>query len=406
MKNKGTDTPPPSPGIGEEPDELYDDEVAEEIDVIDGEADGDMEEESEGEELEELPGGIDQLETLMEEYENSQMEDTSKLVFSKHGKSVFSCSVNVGEGLAATGGEDDKGYVWRIDSGEVVSTFDDWSDSVTEMHWNKDCSMLAAADMGGNIKVWKYPGFKMIWSFELGQDVLWLQWHPQAAVLLAGTGDGQVWVWRIPGGESKVLGGSGERVECGQVMQDGRRAAAGYSDGSVKIWDMKTCEQMHNLTGVHKDAVVNVTLSSTNLLLSGSSDGSVGLWNCNTGKNVGLLLCGDQEEQGVESVAVSDHNVYTGNLAGVAALWDVSTQVSKWSVQMGGPVTQLRVSGEVVYCGTEKGLVRGIDTRTGTPVLELSGHRGAVLDMVMCDNLGVTASDDGTARVWDIRVNR
>ena len=52
--------------------------------------------------------------------------------------------------------------------------------------------MLAAADMAGNIKVWKYPGYKLTWSFELGQDVLWLQWHAQAAVLLAGTAEGQV----------------------------------------------------------------------------------------------------------------------------------------------------------------------------------------------------------------------
>ena len=63
----------------------------------------------------------------------------------------------------------------------------------------------------------------------------------------------QVWVWRVGGaGESKVLGGAGERVECGQVLGDGRRVVAGYSDGSAKVWDMKTGDQLHSLTGVHK----------------------------------------------------------------------------------------------------------------------------------------------------------
>ena len=60
---------------------------------------------------------------------------------------------------------------------------EDWSDSVTEMVWSRDGSMLAAADMAGNIKVWKYPGYKLCWSFELGQDVLWLQWHSQVMTL-------------------------------------------------------------------------------------------------------------------------------------------------------------------------------------------------------------------------------
>ena len=311
MKARAEDTPPPSPSIGShhEDDELYEDEVAEEVDLVEGEADvrhfplifliidippvqGDMLEDGDEEEdeLVELPGGIDQLETMIEEHERevaaaASAVDESKLVFSKHAGSVFCLAANMSEGLVVTGGEDDLGHVWRLEDGEVVFTLSDWSDSVTEVAWNKDCSLLAAGDMAGNIKVYRYPGFKLVWSFELGQDLLWLSWHQQAQVLLAGTGEGQVWVWRIPGGESKVLGGSGERVECGEVMQDGRRAVAGYSDGVVKIWDMKSSEQLHSLTGVHSEAVVNLTLTNTNLLLTGSSDGSVGLWNCSNGQS-------------------------------------------------------------------------------------------------------------------------
>ena len=87
-------------------------------------------------------------------------------------------------------------------------------------------------------------------------------------------------------------------------------------------------------------------------------------------------------------------------------MWDVSTQVSRWSTQVLGAVTQLQVSGQVVYTGTEEGVVRTVDTRTGEAVTELTGHKGAVLDMVMRGDTGVTVSDDGTARAWDLRINR
>ena len=173
MKERIEDTPPPSPGFGDnEDDEMFEDEVDEEIDVIEGEAEagdhpfdlspnpwsdclqGDNDEDIDEEELVELPGGIDQLETLMEEYENSgEVTDDSKLVFSKHQGSVFKVSLNLDEGLVASGGEDDKGYVWNMRDGEVVFSMEEWSDSVTEMLWNKDCSMLAASDMAGNIRV-------------------------------------------------------------------------------------------------------------------------------------------------------------------------------------------------------------------------------------------------------------
>ena len=41
MKTRAEDTPPPSPSIGShhEDDELYEDEVAEEVDLVEGEAD-------------------------------------------------------------------------------------------------------------------------------------------------------------------------------------------------------------------------------------------------------------------------------------------------------------------------------------------------------------------------------
>ena len=41
MKEKAEDTPPPSPGIGSGPgddDELFEDQIEEEVDVLDGEA--------------------------------------------------------------------------------------------------------------------------------------------------------------------------------------------------------------------------------------------------------------------------------------------------------------------------------------------------------------------------------
>jgi hypothetical protein len=53
-----------------EEDELYEDDILEEIEVLDGEAAGDEEDEEDmsDDELVELPGGLDQLEAIAEEY--------------------------------------------------------------------------------------------------------------------------------------------------------------------------------------------------------------------------------------------------------------------------------------------------------------------------------------------------
>ena len=75
--------------------------------------------------------------------------------------------------------------------------------------------VIAASDMADN-KLRKYPGFKQVWRFELGQDVLWLQWHAQAPALLAGTAEGQVSQFIFSGYFSQnIFSSPGVGVESG-----------------------------------------------------------------------------------------------------------------------------------------------------------------------------------------------
>ena len=364
-------------------------------------------------ELVELPGGIDQLEALIEEHEN-RIEDQSKVVFSKHTGSVFCCGLNTSAGLVATGGEDDTGYVWSVDGGEVVYTMDGWGDSVTSVAWSSDCTMLAACDMAGSVKVWKVPGYQLVWSFELGQDILWLRWHPVAHVLVAGTAEGQVWLWRLPGGDSKVMGG-GERVECGEVLGDGKRAVCGYSDGAVRLWDLRGGEVLHLMAGGHKDSVTSVVgHSGREVVLSASMDSTVNIWNCNSGKSVGMLMCGDAQTENspssVECLVVGkgrgEYTAVTGTLDGVVSVWDLSSQVARCKTKVGEGVTVIETAENMVYCGTLEGAVRAVDSRTGAAVNEWTGNKGSVLDLQLGEAEGVlvTASDDGSARIFDVRV--
>ena len=122
-------TPPPSPGVGApEDDAMYEDDVEEEVPVGEELLDYDDAAEDEEDELVELPGGVDQLEALLEEEERAR--DNSRLTFAGHGdSSVFCCHARAG--LAVTGGEDDRAFVWRLADGGVEQELDGWGDSVT-----------------------------------------------------------------------------------------------------------------------------------------------------------------------------------------------------------------------------------------------------------------------------------
>jgi len=410
-------TPPPSPGIpsssNDDLGEMFEDEIDEVIDLPESQDVSDDAELNSGddeEEMVELPGGIDQLESLLEEAEEDEKDD-SKVQFRSHKGSVFCCSLSK-QGLVASGGEDDKCYVWRSSDCEVEQEVGPWGDSVTATEWSRDGAYLAVADMAGLVRVYKWPAVTEVFSQEVG-DLSWLSWHPQGAhVLLAGAQDSNTWMWKIPSGESKIFTGSGAGASCGAVLGDGRRAIVGYTDGSLRIWDLKSGASQHNLGQPvgHLDEVVSVAgHKERELAASGGMDGVAVLWNTGSGKSICSLLVGDKQEanseQSVECVLLEGVSAVTGSLGGRLGVWDTSTGTARHTTQVGEGVTCLALGGDgTLWCGTLEGNVRGLDLRTGAPVRELRGHKGSVLDLQLQDSTLVTAGDDGVARVFDLRI--
>lgn len=414
-------TPPASPGIPvteDDTDDMYDDDVAEVIDAGEGEIQGDLDDEIDDEEdLVELPGGVDQLEALLEEHEN-RIEDMSRLTFSEHSGSVFCCCIG-DEGLVASGGEDDKCLVWRLSDGGLEQEIKGWGDSVTALAWSTDKHYLAVGDMGGNVKVFRYPGFQQVWSFDV-EDILWLCWHPVANVLFCGTADSQTWMWKIPSGDSKLLTGAGARAECGTLLSDGKRAVVGYGDGTLRQFDLKSGEtQMNMVSSCHIDSVNCVAAHpGREVVVSGGMDGMGIMWNTTNGKQLGLLMCGDKQEENsphsVECLQIpkdkSSNVVVTGTLGGIVAVWDLSSQIARSTVKVGEGVTVLKVGEDsvqqgMIFAGTLEGAVRVIDARTGASVAEYTGHRGNILDLQLGPNTLITAGDDGTVKVFDYRIS-
>ena len=96
----------------------------------------------------ELDGTGDQTESV-----EAEVCDLSKLTFTKHTQSVFTCDLNNDGSLAVTGGEDDAAYVWFTSDGEMYMECTGHTDSVTEVGFSYDDQFVATGDMSGLIQV-------------------------------------------------------------------------------------------------------------------------------------------------------------------------------------------------------------------------------------------------------------
>jgi WD40 repeat protein len=105
---------------------------------------------------------------------------------------------------------------------------------------------------------------------------------------------------------------------------DGRHIVSGSDDGTVAVWDLQTGARLHQLTG-HQGVVTSVALSGDGRhIVSGSSDGTVAVWDLQTGARLHELT---GHHSAVTSVVLSGDGRYivSGSSDETVAVWDLQT---------------------------------------------------------------------------------
>lgn len=275
--------------------------------------------------------------------------------------------------------------------------------------------------MGGAVQVWTVSDGSLKWSFEFS-DIEWLIWHPVAIVLFIGTVDGDIYM-TVPSGDCKILSGGGLKTTAGCVLPNGKQLFAGYENGNVILWDLKTTSQVFSLKTDqgHKDTVNCVaSASNSSLLVSGSYDSNIKIINASSGKVLSTFQAGfpqskeETDNASVECVCFSSDMLFvlSGSLSGVLAVWDISAQRLRHECKhpLGAGVTRLVLNPTVVYhvfTGALDGVVRLWDIRSGECLRQWCGHSDAILDLKITrdgQNI-VSASDDGLVKVFEICEN-
>ena len=120
-----------------------------------------------------------------------------------------------------------------------------------------------------------------------------------------------------------TLEGHTDGVAAVSFSPDGSLLASGSSDGTILLWDMRSRERVATLG--HTDGVVAVSFSPDgSLLASGSSDGTILLWDMRSRERVATLGHTD----GVAAVSFSPDGslLASGSSDGTILLWDMRSR--------------------------------------------------------------------------------
>jgi WD40 repeat protein len=210
--------------------------------------------------------------------------------------------------LIAAGGRDNAIKLWDAGTGRELSTLTGHVRSVRHLVFSPDNKLLASGGQDTAVK---------IWSMATGKELKTLAAHSGGVTALAFSADGKrvvsgsqdkmILVWDIAERDSDAayLGHKGW-VNAVALSPDGRRLASGSEDGEVRIWEVvsRSAEgepqvvkrPLHTLTG-HTGRVNSLIFNADGkLVVSGSSDGSMKVWDVAAGRELASLFSLDQQD--------------------------------------------------------------------------------------------------------------
>ena len=192
----------------------------------------------------------------------------------------------------------------------------------------------------------------------------------QSQRIVSGDDNGQVIVW-VPGKDEPalVINAHEAGVTSAVLSPDGRTILSASYDGTAKVWDAESGQELHTLDNNPKFRVFNARFSD---------DGG---------------------------------RIVTANEDKVARIWDSQSGNLLWELNGHTDYVQTAVfshNGNFVYTGSYDNTIRKWDAKTGESLQTLAGHTGKVNDLNVSpdDKLLASGSADTTVKIWDLEAGK
>ncbi|KAM0180132.1 hypothetical protein ACHAPF_002666 [Botrytis cinerea] len=222
------------------------------------------------------------------------------------------------------------------------------------------------------------------------------------------------WIYRISRTQSdwssnlQTLEGHSDSVDSVTFLSDGTKVASGSSDGTIRLWDTATGESLQTFEGrsnsVNSTAFLrSITFSPDGTkITSCSSDGTIRLWDTATSE---LLQMFEGDSSSVYSISLDGTKVASGSSDGTIRLWNTATSELLQSFQgHSDSIRSIAFSPNKTRIASGAKVIKLWDTTTGKLLQTLQDHSDLFYSIVfLSDNIRIVSpSSDSTIRLWDM----
>jgi len=290
------------------------------------------------------------------------------------------------------------------------------TDDVTSVAFGPNGRMLASGSWDNSIRLWDPRTHRQLTRPLVGHTgrVADVAFSPDGRLLASASWDNTVRLWDPITGTAlgPPLRGFADAVFTVAFCDGGRTLAAGGRSSTIRLWDSRTHKALAGLRVGRRHKVLDLACAPRGHTLAAAvNGGSIHLLDLRRGRRFSALDA--RRTAGALAFTRDGLTLASGSTDGTIRIWDRRTRR-----QLGAPLTAgseaindiaLSPDGKTIAVADPGNQIRMWDVRTRRPLAEpLTGHTGAVLALAFSgpgDGLA-SAGDDHTVRLWSPRSER
>jgi WD40 repeat protein len=340
---------------------------------------------------------------------------TLRHILAGHSLRVNAVAVTPDSKVAVSASEDETLKVWDLERGVELRTLRGHRREVNAVAITPDGRLAVSA--GGILGAAPNPRNNMlrVWDLERGEMLRTLRGHTEAvsavAVLqdgrraLSGSSDGTLRVWDLQRGvQLQAFDLQDRSIRQLGVLGEGRYAVAAC-DGAIRVWDLQQGQACANLEFARSSLVAMAPLPDGRRIIA-AAGAALEVWDLLNGTQLFTIPPGHGAS--VTALAVTGDGRYA-----ISAGWDLSLKI--WDLDLAstthvhpgaaGPIEAIAVAPEGGRAvSASAGRLKVWDLASGRILSELAtGHSGSIITMAMADAQHVvTAAKDHAVKMWDL----